>query len=75
MDDGLVGLFMVRYSGGMNIEHWNTEHFEVMFSNVPKTRWPPVYSVFQWSRPLENQAFGYSSPFYLTALSQPRPPN
>ena len=34
--------------------HWNTK----FWSSVPKTRWQPFCSVFQWFWPLENQTFG-----------------
>ena len=36
------------YSRDLNTKHWNTERFEVLFSNGPKTRWPPFCSVFHW---------------------------
>ena len=41
----------VLYHGGLNTEHWNSEGFEVIFSNGPESRRQPFCSVFQLSGP------------------------
>ena len=57
-------IVVMYYSGGLNTEHWNTNHTGILnnkdntFSSCIKRSRLAKSAVFQWSGPLENQIKG-----------------
>ena len=57
----ILDSYLYEIQGGLKYQtleypaHWNSTHFQVLFSNGPKTKWPLFCSVYQWSGPLENK--------------------